>query len=162
MTNERATRSWAGLTAVLALHNLEEWARDLPAWTAIHTPVPELVHASLYSGFTFGLILVSVVPVIVAVGARRLVPKHEPLLLAVFAWVLVANATWHIALSLLSWTLMPGLFTSLGLLLPVSLRVIWASPSRYRNGWIILWAVIVMIAVTLITLILSVLAVTFG
>lgn len=144
--------SWVALISALALHNAEEWMRDLPAWSAASTIVPEFLAADVHRGFGLALVLVTLAPVVGAIVIRRAAPKTEPMWLAILAWVLIANALWHVVLSFVTWTLMPGVFTAMALLLPVSVHVLASLPIHRTRGRIIGSAVLIMVAVPAITL----------
>lgn len=140
--------SWVALISALGLHNAEEWIRDLPTWSAASTIVLEFLAADVHRGFGLALALVTLVPAIGAIVIRRAAPMTEPMWLAILAWVLIVNALWHVVLSLVTWTLMPGVVTAIALLLPVSVHVLASLPVHRTRGRIIGSAVLIMVAVT--------------
>jgi len=148
----RRLLSWLVLIAAPALHNAEEWTRDLPAWSSAYASLPHFISAYVHSGFSLALIIATILPVIAAIVIRRAAPQTEPAWLVLFAWALIANAAWHAVLSVFTWTLMPGIFTAVMLLAPTSLYVLSTMPSQQRSGRIVLWAVPVMVIVTIATL----------
>ena len=140
------------LISALAVHDTEEWVRDLPAWSAARTFASGLMPADVHRGFGVALLLVSLLPVVGATAIRWLAPRTEPAWLALFAWVLIANALWHAVLSLATWTAMPGILTATTLLLPASGYALAGLPLHRASARIIILAVLAMVAVTAATL----------
>lgn len=131
---DRTLFCWLLLVAALALHNLEEWVLDLPAWARVSRPLPWMAGAFAEGRFGASLVAVTVLPVVVAVIVRWRAPHTQPAWLALFAVILMLNAASHIGLSLVTWSRMPGLLTAVALLLPASWWVLRHVRRASRTG----------------------------
>lgn len=104
------------LSAAFTLHNADEWSGDLPGWVAMQAPRLAPGHA----GFTPALAAVTLLPPLAIAALPRLAPRAERPALMLFAAVLGLNALWHLALSLATASVMPGLWSGIFLLLPAA------------------------------------------
>lgn len=127
-TPRRLALLWCVLVLALAVHNLEEVALDLPRWAADHPFLPSAVlHGDQAQ---FGLAVLIVTSVVAVIGGIAIVrrPAWSGEVLSCLAHVLLINATSHIAVSAVSWSVMPGLVTGVVLLLPIGLLVVRSLP----------------------------------
>ncbi len=129
-------RAWAAATAAFLVHNVEEVARDLPDW------VKSFPLASWLNWMSDGRFAIAVAVLTVAVGALALFciatgPRWSRLALSIFAIVMLLNAASHVALSLWTSSLMPGVVTAALVITPVMIGVLWAilrKPSPFEPG----------------------------
>lgn len=103
---------WFVTVAVFAVHNAEEYLRDLPSWASEHAPPWIAAVHSGQDGFGLAVGLLTLAALVVAVVATVIRPAWSAEVLVCFAIVLLVNAASHLALSVLSLSLMPGVLTS--------------------------------------------------
>lgn len=105
---------WALFLFALAVHNVEEVLLGLPEWSTRHSPI------HFWTPVTF--LWVTVVVWLTAFVCMCVVVRRQSWsrygLLAV-SGVMLLNSLWHIGLSLLSRSYMPGVLTAMMTLLPV-------------------------------------------
>lgn len=124
---------WFVTVALFAVHNAEEYLRDLPAWAGEHAPPWIAAAHSGQAGFGLAVGLLTLAALVVAVVAAVLRPAWSTEVLVCFAFVLLVNAASHLALSVLSLSPMPGVFTS-PLLVLLGAYLIMRLP-RVRATW---------------------------
>jgi hypothetical protein len=119
-------RAWAAAVAAFLVHNVEEVALDLPAWSAAHPVLPGAPWLVSLPAFTIATGVLTIVVGATAPFAMATGPRWSRLALAVFALIMLANAATHLALSLWTSSLMPGAVTAALLVVPVFSGVLWA------------------------------------
>lgn len=145
---------WFVTVAVFAGHNAEEYLRDLPAWASESAPPWIAAFHSGQAGFGVAAGLLTLAALVVAVLAAALRPAWSGEVLACFAFVLLVNAASHTALSVLTLSLMPGVFTS-PLLVLLGAYLVLRLP-RVRATWpTVLATVLVAVLATVGTLLLA-------
>lgn len=124
---------WFLTVAVFAVHNTEEYLRDLPGWAAEHAP-PWIaaVHPG-QAGFGLAVGLLTLTALLVTVVATTLRPVWSAEVLVCFTVVLLVNAASHLAMSALTSSAMPGVFTS-PLLVVLGVFLVMRLP-RVRATW---------------------------
>lgn len=139
---------WLATSAAVVVHNTEEWAFDLTGWIGRH---PWLPGAQVHGGvqeFTLVLSLVTVVLLSLAGAAVLFRPRWSSDVLVCLLWALMANAAGHAALSLLSWSVMPGTITGVAVIMPLgALAVRVLPPVRWTVGTT-LWTVVAALGIT--------------
>ena len=124
---------WWLTVAVFALHNAEEYLRDLPAWADAHAPawIASVHGDQVGNGIAVAVLTgAALILAVVALSAR---PAWSSEVLVCFAFVLIVNAVSHLAMSALSRTLMPGVVTA-PLLLLLGVYLVWRLPT-IRATW---------------------------
>lgn len=119
---------WCVVVVALAVHNAEELARDLPGWQADR---PWLPGGALYGDqaqFAVALAIVTGVAVVLAVVAVSTRAAWSASVLVCVGYALLVNAAGHVLLSIASWSLMPGVLTSVVVLTPVAVLLTRALP----------------------------------
>ncbi|HJE57134.1 MAG TPA: HXXEE domain-containing protein [Nocardiopsis listeri] len=138
---------WWLTVAVFALHNAEEYLRDLPAWALVHAPAGIASAHGGQAGFGIAAALLTVAALVVAGQATVARPGWSTEVLVCFAFVLILNAGSHLAFSALTGTLMPGVLTA-PLLMALGVYLVWRLP-RVRATWpTVLVTVVVAVAAT--------------
>ncbi|MGW2092910.1 HXXEE domain-containing protein [Promicromonospora sukumoe] len=110
---------WAVTVVALAVHNAEELVRDLPGW---HTGRPWLPGSALYGDpaqFAVALAIVTGLALVLAVAGVAWRAAWNAQVLVCVGYALLVNAAGHVLLSVVSWSLMPGVLTSVLVLVPV-------------------------------------------
>lgn len=119
---------WAVTVVALAVHNAEELLRDLPGWQADR---PWLPGSALYGDqpqFAVALAVVTGLALVLAVAAVVWRATWSAQVLVCVGYALLVNAAGHVLLSLVSWSLMPGVLTSVLVLVPVFVLLTRALP----------------------------------
>ena len=111
--------SWAAASAAFFIHNAEEVLFGLPDWAAAHPQVGWIATAMPQQRFGAMVILLSVIVVALAVIGTLRPLRWTRFVLRLFASIMLLNAASHIELSLLTGSIMPGLWTAVVLLLPM-------------------------------------------
>ncbi|WP_017582158.1 HXXEE domain-containing protein [Nocardiopsis valliformis] len=145
---------WYLTVAVFAVHNAEEYLRDLPGWAAEHAPPWIAAVHSGQPGFGLAVGLLTLAALLVAVLASTLRPTWSAEVLVCFAVVLLINAASHLAVSALTFSAMPGVFTS-PLILVLGTFLVTRLP-RVRATWsTVLATALVAVFATVGTLLLA-------
>ncbi|MFE7504394.1 HXXEE domain-containing protein [Promicromonospora sp. NPDC057488] len=119
---------WCLVAMALAVHNAEELARDLPGWQADR---PWLPGAALYGDqgqFAVALAIVTGAALVLAVVAVTTRATWSAPVLVCVSYALLVNAAGHVLLSIVCWSLMPGVLTSVVVLAPVAVFLTRALP----------------------------------
>ena len=122
------------LVIAFSLHNVEEVVRDLPAWMAVHFNEAVRIESST---FETAIILVSLLSWAIYAFCRFL-PQH-PLstwLTAIMSASFLANSFSHVGLSVAKLSLMPGLYSAILVLGPISAVSLFNTARRLRLGYI--------------------------
>src|SRR5690625_768701 len=108
VSNRRLSLMWTATTAALILHNLEEWMLGMTEWIASHPWLPwRSLHGDT-NGFAIALVIVSGAVFLIALTAVTTQPRWSADVLVFIAYAMMVNGISHAAVSLLSWSLMPG------------------------------------------------------
>jgi len=116
-------RFWMLFVAIFALHNSEEIFFNLPTWVAQRSQIDWL--KSLYQQpFAYELFVAVVIGLTVAAAiiGYRVVTQNSirsKIILGLFCLVMIFNAGTHILQSVYAQSLMPGVVTSVSLVIPV-------------------------------------------
>ena len=103
-------RLWIAIFALFELHNAEEIVRDLPAWGRAH--MPGLTGLTLgRSGFAAVFAVLSAVLFTIAWAFRNKAGATRRLQM-LFLAVMLAVFVWHIAISIHTRSLQPGVVTA--------------------------------------------------
>lgn len=119
---------WASTAGALALHNVEEWMLGMTEWIAAHPWFPARSLHGDQSEFAIVLAIISGAVLLIAIRAVITRPRWSAEVLVFIAYAKMVNGISHAVLSLLSWSLMPGVITGIIVLLPLSALVIHKLP----------------------------------
>jgi hypothetical protein len=122
--DRRTQWDWPLAWAAFLLHNAEEVVFGLPAWSAAHAQVGWIAIAMPPQRFVIAVIALSVIVTALALWGMLRPGIWPQRVLRLFAIIMLANAASHLALSLWSDSVMPGLWTALLLLVPVMGRIV--------------------------------------
>lgn len=128
--NKKIQIRWLAFIITFALHNSEEIIRSLPAWAARHDVLPFVFSEGAFAATA---ILLTVLAATTGYVLERRNSPSSALILKLFCWIMIINAASHIAFSVSTWTLMPGVITSVLLLLPVCGWIVFSTPKRVRT-----------------------------
>lgn len=123
-------RAWMAAAAAFLVHNVEEVVLDLPVWSAAHPILPWLNWMEQPGAFPLAVGVLSLAVGSGAIYAIATGPSWSGWALACFAIVILINAASHVALSVMTSSLMPGVFTAGLVITPVMLGVLWAMKRR--------------------------------
>lgn len=115
---------WIIFLLVFTLHNTEEVIYRLPAWADAYMPLPPFF--SQWS-FTLTAVLLTVAAALTGYVLVRRKASQNIATLRLFCIIMVINALSHLGLCIVTGTLMPGIVTSVTLLLPVYLWVLYVT-----------------------------------
>ncbi len=120
---------WMATAGAVVLHNAEEWLLGMTGWIARQSWLPG--HSLHGDQSRFALVLAIVTGAVLALAVTAVVvqPRWSAEVLVCVAYALVINGVSHVVLSLLSWSVMPGVVTGVVVLLPLGVLVIRALPS---------------------------------
>lgn len=119
---------WLLFLVVFAIHNAEEAIFGMPEWLANYgffLVTTEYESIAIIINYSLLLIL-TIAAAVVAYLLEKRQSQQSALYLEIFAYIMLINAFSHIGLSLYTDSIMPGLVTSVVLLLPIC-------------GYIIVW-----------------------
>ncbi|MFD7022480.1 HXXEE domain-containing protein [Promicromonospora sukumoe] len=120
---------WAVTVMALAAHNAEELLRDLPRWQADRAWLAGSVLYGDQAQFAVALAIVTGLALVLAVAAVAWrAAWSAQVLVCVVGYALLVNAAGHVLLSVVSWSLMPGVLTSVLVLVPVFVLLTRALP----------------------------------
>lgn len=117
----------AGVLAV-TLHNLEEWLFDMTGWMATHDRLPGSSLHGDQDRYAAALVLVTLALLAVAIVALAARATWSAGVLVCVGYVLLANASSHVLMSLVAGSLMPGVVTGVLVLVPFGLLVLFTLP----------------------------------
>lgn len=120
---------WVVTLAALAVHNVEEAALGLNRWLTERPWFPPQASHLSDGQFTAALVIVTAAVGLIAVVSVFRPPRWGIEALTAVAYALIVNATSHIVISFVSWNPMPGVFTSVLVLLPVNILVLRRLPA---------------------------------
>lgn len=120
---------WVVTIAALMVHNVEEAVLGLNRWLTAKPWFPTQALQLSDGQFTAALAVVTAVVGLLAVVSVLLPPRWGTEALTAVAYALSVNAIGHIMVSFVAWSLMPGVFTSVFLLLPVNILVLRRLPA---------------------------------
>lgn len=123
---------WVCLFSLLVVHNAEELLLGLPAWTREHPWFPDRVSGS-YDTFIPAVVVVICAGGVLAVYAVLRRPRWSRPALIVATGLLALNAVSHIVASLVTQTVMPGLYSSVLIVVPCLLFLLWRLSSTARS-----------------------------
>ncbi|WP_423464189.1 HXXEE domain-containing protein [Promicromonospora sp. MS192] len=104
----------------LAVHNAEELVRDLPGWQAERPWLPGGAVYGDQAQFAGALAIVTGAVLVLAVAAVAGRTAWSAPVLVCVGYALLVNAMGHVLLSVVTWSLMPGVITSVLVLVPVA------------------------------------------
>ncbi|GAB3213616.1 HXXEE domain-containing protein [Marinactinospora thermotolerans] len=145
---------WPLLTVAFALHNLEEYLADLPAWASVPGRFPGGFPVST-PAFGSALLLLTLAFAALAAFAVLRRPAWSGAALACAALALLLNAVSHVLVSLLVWSVMPGLVSALLVLAPVCLSSLRSPPRGTVSTWTVVGAVLLALLVPAASLFLG-------
>ncbi|ASO21704.1 hypothetical protein AHOG_20435 [Actinoalloteichus hoggarensis] len=149
MSAGRLAWCWAWAVVSFALHNAEEWLGDLPAWSVAQPALPWSVPVESSAAFGLAVAMLTVAVALAGVVAVVTRASWSAETLSCFAIVLLINVVSHVALSLATWSLMPGVLTGVALLLPAALVILRVLPRVRLNLPTTLWTAAAAVAATL-------------
>lgn len=127
-SHRRLALLWTALVAALVLHNLEELLFDMAGWFARQPRLPGSVLYENAAQFAMALLVVTVAVTVLAGIAVAVRPAWSAEVLVGLAYALMINAGSHLALSVVSWSLMPGVITGVVILVPLGRYVVRSVP----------------------------------
>jgi hypothetical protein len=116
--NTLAARAWAAALA-LSIHNAEEIALGLPGWAEAHPQTAGFNWSAGSNAFMFTAVLLMGAAFLSALMAQLSPRRWMGAWLKVVAVVMLVNAASHLALSVYTGSLMPGVVSAFLVLLPV-------------------------------------------
>jgi Ca2+/Na+ antiporter len=116
-------RAWAVAIAIFAMHNLEEAIAIKRGWTAQHFPSLSWA-VDKWSLFAGAAALLTMVVISVAYLLRKH-PQRSRAFLRAFLVIMLANAVWHVGVSVYVGTPAPGVYTAVLLIAPVYAYLLW-------------------------------------
>jgi multisubunit Na+/H+ antiporter MnhE subunit len=119
---------WTATSGALVFHNLEEWWLGMTEWIAARSWLPAHSLHGDQDKFAVVLAIVSGAVLMLALTAVFARPSWSSEVLVFVAYAMMVNGSSHAVLSLLSWSLMPGVITGSIVLLPLSAFVIRKLP----------------------------------
>lgn len=125
---------WLIATATFLIHNLEEAIAGLPAWEMVHPVLPWMNWMASGKAFLVALGVLSVGVSLTALVAACVRPGWSRIALRMLAIILLLNAASHLALSIVTRSLMPGVITALFIVFPVMLWIIWTTRTSSPRG----------------------------
>lgn len=128
-TRRPAAALWMVTIAALIVHNVEEAALGLNRWLTSHAWGPARALQLSDGQFTAALVLVTAAVLLLAVVSAFLPPRWGIEALTALAYALVVNAAGHVIAALVTWSPMPGVATSVLVLLPVNIAVLRRLPA---------------------------------
>lgn len=124
------------------LHNAEEWLLGMTGWIAAHPWLPGRALHGDHAQFALVLAVVTAAVLAIAVTAVAARPRWSAEVLVCVACALMVTGGSHAALSLLSWSPMPGVISGVVVLLPLGALVVHLLPPvRWTASTIALTAV---------------------
>lgn len=123
-------RAWMAAAAAFLVHNIEETVLDLPGWSAAHQAAPWLAWMEQPGAFTIAVGVLSLTVGLCAIYAIATGPSWSGWALAILAIIMLLNVASHIALSIMTSSLMPGVFTAVLVITPVMFGLLWAMRRR--------------------------------
>jgi hypothetical protein len=121
VSKQLAARAWAAAFA-LALHNGEEVLLGLPAWGRSHPDYAMAIWSD--TGFALVAMLLVLAAILFGLWCQFRPHRWQAPLLRLFAFVMLLNTGSHLALSLMTGSLMPGAVTALLVVPPVFLWIL--------------------------------------
>lgn len=146
--DRRLTPLWAAVAGAVVAHNAEEWLLNMTGWIADH---PWLPGRSLHGDQPqFALVLAIVTATVVGIAVVAVVarPRWSAEALVCVAYALMVNGASHLVLSLLSWSVMPGVISGVAVLLPLGVFVVRALPSVEWTLSTVVMTVLVAVGIT--------------
>ncbi len=130
LSNTMVALIWISV-AVFAIHNVEE-AMQVEAWASVYLPANM---AKLYQTDKFGLASATlwVLYLAIVISVLRAPTSRAKLVFLIGSSALLANGFFHLVLSLVLQEAVPGFFSALFLVIPVSSAIIVLA---LRTGWV--------------------------
>ena len=119
----------AGALAFL-LHNGEEALADLPGWSEAHPQLGWMAAVMPRERFLIAAAGLTLLVLALALAASLRPGRWSEPVLQVLAWIMIVNATSHVALSLLTGSIMPGVISAVLILLPVMGWIVATRPRQ--------------------------------
>lgn len=114
------TKYWFTFIVIFAAHNAEEVIQNLPEWARLHGVFDPFTDRA---GFTLAVIALTAAASITGYILERHTSRKSAKVLQVFCWIMIANAIWHLGVSLYFDSVMPGVISAI-FMLPVLGRLI--------------------------------------
>lgn len=149
LTQKRLAALWAAAVGALAVHNAEEWFFGLTGWIAKHPWMPGRFLHGDQAQFGIALLIVTAAVFAIAVIAVASKAKWSADTLTCVAYALIINAGSHIAISVASWSLMPGVISSVIVLLPLGLIIVRTLPPMRWTPSAVVTTVIAALAIVM-------------
>lgn len=127
-TSRRLAAFWAATVLALAVHNAEEWLLGMTGWMAAHPWTPGRFLHGDQQQFALALVIVTAAVLTIGVVAVSTRAKWSAETLVCIAYVQIINAGSHLVVSVVSWSVMPGVITGVLVLLPLGLIITRALP----------------------------------
>ncbi|MDM7851275.1 HXXEE domain-containing protein [Pseudochrobactrum kiredjianiae] len=115
---------WGVAFIAFALHNFEELWCGLPYWSARQSSSTWMAAIMPPQRFVVSIAILTVLIMLIAVVSIWLSEKSSIIILRIFAWTMMLNATSHVIISGLTQSLMPGVVTAVCILFPVMALII--------------------------------------
>lgn len=109
------TKYWIIFIAVFAVHNAEEVIRNLPEWARAHGVFDPFAGRGV---FAMVVIVLTVAASIIGYILEHRKSYRSPDVLRILCWIMIANAIWHVGISLQHGSAMPGAISAI-IMLPV-------------------------------------------
>lgn len=124
-------RAYTWLALAFLAHNIEELG-GMGGWLAARD-LPFLITGPQVSQAVVWLTLAGVAVMLIG---RSLPMRGVQIVVAGVAGMMIANVASHVALSLITWTYMPGTGTAVALVLPAGLWLMRHLPVALRTRWV--------------------------
>ena len=129
LSDRRLSTLWMATAGTVVLHNVEGWLFYVTGWVAAHPGLPGRAMHGGPDQFAVALVIVTATVLILAAAAVVFRPRWSAETLTYVAHAIIINGASHIILSIMTWSLMPGVITGVILLLPLGGLVIHVLPS---------------------------------
>lgn len=107
------TKYWIAFIAIFAVHNAEEVMCNLPAWTKAHGVFDPFADRAT---FALAVITLTVAAIVAGYILEHRKSRRSAVVLQILCWIMIANALWHIGISLYVGSVMPGAISALVML----------------------------------------------
>lgn len=107
------TKYWIVFIAIFAVHNAEEVMRNLPEWAKAHGVFDPFADRA---AFALAAMALTVAAIVAGYILERRKSRSSAVVLQIFCWIMIANALWHIGVSVYVGSVMPGAISALVML----------------------------------------------
>lgn len=109
------TKYWIIFIVTFAVHNAEEAVRNLPEWAKAHNVFDPFASRTTFAA---AVIVLTVAAAVTGYILERHKSRKSAVVLMIFCGIMIANALWHLCVSLYVGSVMPGAVSSI-VMLPV-------------------------------------------